>query len=157
MVADVTTVENRAMEKTITVVADKATVEANLAMAVGENLVTGEAKVMDADVVIVMNPSSRLVLDEEGMDVVVVDMERVGMPKRDTDVDAVVVVDLESQNTNRTRMVRKRMALAVPLQVCPLSSLLSSHNSSLTPNLQHTHTHTSQHSHPRMTNIPIQS
>jgi hypothetical protein len=126
-------------------------VEANLVMAVAVNLVTDEVKVTDAGAVMVTNPSSRLVLDEEGMGVVVVDMERVGMLRKDT---GVVVVE----ERLKTRMVRKSMALAVPHhKVYLLSFLLFFHNSSLTRNLQPTHTHTYQLSHPRTTNIPIQS
>jgi len=159
MVAEVTVVENQLMAKMIAVVADKAMVEANLAMAVAENLVTAEAKVTDAGAVMMTNLSSRLVLDEEGMDVVAVDMERVDMLRKDTDVDVdVVVVMVERLDTRKTCMVRMRMALAVLLRkVCLLSFLIFSHNSSLTHNLQLTHMHTYQLSHPRMTNIQIQN
>jgi len=108
----------------VMIAADKAMVEANLAMAVAENLVTDEMKVTDTDagavVGMVTNPSSRLVLDEEGMGVVVVDMERVGILRKDTGVDVVVVGEMP--NTRKMHMARKRMALAVPLhKVCLLS------------------------------------
>jgi len=76
----------------------------------------------------VTNPSSRPVLDEEGMGVVVVNMERAGMLRKDTGVDVVVAVVVEKL---KTRMVRKRMALAVPHhKVYLLSFLLFSYNSS---------------------------
>jgi hypothetical protein len=109
-------VENQLTEKTIMIAADKAMVEANLDVAVAKNLVTD----MGAVVGMVTNPSSRLVLDEEGMGVVVVDMERVGILRKDTGVDIDVVV--ERPDTRKMHMARKRMALAVPLhKVCLLS------------------------------------
>jgi hypothetical protein len=109
-------VENQFTEKTIMIAADKAMVEANLAVAVAKNLVMD----MGAVVGMVTNPSSRLVLDEEGMGVVVVDMERVGILRKDTGVDIDVVV--ERPDTRKMHMARKRMALAVPLhKVCLLS------------------------------------
>jgi hypothetical protein len=122
LVAQVMVVDNQLTEKMITIAADKAMVEANPAMAVAENLVTDEMRVTDAGAVVgmVTNPSSRL--DEEGMGVVVVDMERVGMMRKDMGVDVVVVV--ERPDTRKTHMARKRMALAVPLhKVCLFSSL----------------------------------
>ena len=63
-------------------------------MAMAEHLVMDQVKVTDMGVVvvIVMNPSSLLVLDEEGMGMVVVDMERVGILRKDTSMDMVVVV-----------------------------------------------------------------
>jgi hypothetical protein len=156
VVAEVMVVDNQLTKKMITIAAYKAMVEENPAMAVAENLVTDEMKVTDAGAVVgmVTNPSSCMVLDEEGMGVVVVDMERVGILRKDMGVDVDVVV--ERPDTRKTHMVTKRMALAVPLhKVCLLSSLFF-HNSSLTRNLQPTHMHTSQLSHPRTTNTPIQ-
>jgi hypothetical protein len=117
VVAEVMVVDNQLTEKMITIAADKAMVEANLAMAAAENLVTDEMKVTDAGAVVgmVTNPSSRL--DEEGM--AVVDMERVGILRKDTGVDVVVV---ERPDTRKTHIARKHIALAVPLhKVCLLS------------------------------------
>ena len=119
VVAEVMVVNN---ERMIAIAADKAMVEANPAMAMAENLVTDEMKVTDAGVIVgmVMNPSSRLVLDEEGMAVVVVDMERVGMMRKDMGVDVDVVV--ERPDTRKMHMARKRIALALALhKVCLLS------------------------------------
>jgi len=84
MVVEVIVVENQLTEKPIIVAADKAMVETNLTMAVAENLVTDEMKVTDAGVVVgmVTNLSSRLVLDEEGMGMVMVDMDR-GILRKD--------------------------------------------------------------------------
>jgi hypothetical protein len=69
----------------------------------------------------------------------------------------VVVVVGERLDLRKTHMARKRMALAVHLHKVCLSFLPFSHNSSLTRNLQPTHMHASHLSHPRTTNIPIQS
>ena len=112
----------------VMIAADKAMVEANLAMAVAENLVTDEMKVTDAGVVVgmVTNLSSRLVLDEEGMGMVMVDMDR-GILRKD--------------------------AGSVWLWSSPLQGLLA-----FSPIIRHSHvTRISQLSHPHTTNIRIQS
>jgi hypothetical protein len=117
IVAAVTVVENLTMEEEKAVMA----VGVNLAMAekkpstVVEKGMGGE-KVTDAKADMVTNMSMRLVLDEEGMDVV--DTERKGMGVVDTqgkDTDegdvGVVVVVVATEGEMKKRMARKNMVL----------------------------------------------